>query len=243
MADSVRRLMVAVEGPTEDNFVRQILHPHLWSHGIAVSSTIVGKAKAAARGNSGKGSRGGGCYADWERDIHNCLKDNPSRDFRLTTLFDLYGLPGDFPGRDRIASDRSQADRCDRLQRILACQINDWRFIPYLQLHEFEALVMACLPDLEALYDAPDQLAGLARLRAEVASLKPEEINDSKVTAPSKRLERLVPGYRKQQDGPDAIELAGLPSVRLQCPRFGAWLTQLELLGDEDPHPGQADWI
>lgn len=231
MADPVRRLIVAVEGQTEDNFVRRILQPHLWGFGIVVSATIVGKAKAAARGNSGNGARGGGCYADWERDIRNCLKDNPSPHFRLTTLFDLYGLPDDFPGRDRIASDRSQADRCDRLEQAMACRIDDWRFIPYLQLHEFEALVMACLTDLEGLYDAPDQLAGLARLQAEVAALQPEEINDSKETAPSKRLERLIPGYRKKKDGPDAVEKAGLNHVRSRCRRFNAWLSRLEGLG------------
>ncbi len=89
MADPFRRLIVAVEGQTEDNFVRRILQPHLLSYGIYASSTIVGKAKAAVRRNNGKGARGGGCYSDWERDISNCLRDNPSPNFRLTTLFDL----------------------------------------------------------------------------------------------------------------------------------------------------------
>jgi hypothetical protein len=228
MADPLRRLIVAVEGPTEDNFVRRILRPHLWGYGIAVLSTIVGNAKAAARGSNGKGARGGGCYSDWERDIRNCLKDNPSRDFRLTTLFDLYGLPDDFPERDRIASDRSQADRCDRLEQAMASRIDDWRFTPYLQLHEFEALVMAFLPILGELYDDHTQLDGLARLQSEVASLCPEDINDSPVTAPSKRLLRHIPDYSKCQDGPDAIELAGLDHVRIRCTRFNSWLTRLE---------------
>ena len=66
MVDSVTRLIFAVEGRTEDNFVRSSLRDHLWGFGLASSSTIVGKAKAAARGNSGRGMRGGGCYADWE---------------------------------------------------------------------------------------------------------------------------------------------------------------------------------
>jgi hypothetical protein len=112
MIGPVRRLMIVVEGPTEDNFVRSILQPHLWGFSLAVSSTIVGKAKAAARGNTRKGSRGGGCYADWEKDIRNCLKDNPSSDFRLTTLFDFYGLPNDFPEEVRKATNRSPEDRC-----------------------------------------------------------------------------------------------------------------------------------
>lgn len=230
MPASVSRLIIAVEGPTEDNFVRQVLMPYLAPLGINTSSTIVGKAKAAARGNSGKGARGGGCYADWEKDIRNCLKDNQSGEFRLTTLFDLYGLPRDFPEQEPTPEDRSKANRCDRLQQVLANRIGDWRFIPYLQLHEFEALVMASLSSLASLYDAPDQLTGLERLQAEVASLQPEEINESPNTAPSKRLLQHIPGYSKIKDGPNAIELAGLGYVRERCPRFHAWLSRLESL-------------
>lgn len=61
-----------------------------------------------------------------------------------------------------------------------------------------------------------------------MSSLQPEEINDSKETAPSKRLERLIPGYSKTQHGPDVIERSGLAHVRSRCPRFNAWLGQLE---------------
>ena len=69
----------------------------------------------------------------------------------------------------------------------------------------------------------------LARLHAEVASLAPVEINDSTETAPSKRLNRLIPGYSKTQHGPDVIERAGLTHVRSRCPRFDYWLTRLEM--------------
>jgi hypothetical protein len=113
----------------------------------------------------------------------------------------------------------------------LADKINDWRFIPYIQLHEFEALVMACLPFLESLYDDHEQLNGLASLQIEVASLQPEEINDSRDTAPSKRLLRHIPDYRKVSDGPYAIYSAGLAHVRNRCPRFDAWIKRLESLG------------
>jgi hypothetical protein len=205
MADSVTRLIFAVEGRTEDNFVRNSLRDHLWGFGLASSSTIVGKAKAAARGNSARGVRGAGRWL-------------------------LCRLGDNFPMRNRIASDHSQADRCDRLQQVLADKINDWRFIPYIQLHEFEALVMACLPFLESLYDNHEQLNGLASLQIEVASLQPEEINDSR--APSKRLLRHIPDYRKATDGPDAIHKAGLTLVRNHCPRFDAWIMRLESLSE-----------
>jgi hypothetical protein len=231
MNPAPKRLIVVVEGQTESNFVNRVLRSHLLRSGIAATATIVGKAKAADRGRSGPGVRGGNGYADWKRDIRNCLNSNRGQDFWLTTLCDLYGLPDDFPGWAPQAGDQDTAARCDRLEQALKNDIDDWRFSPYIQRHEFEALVLAAQDCLGDLFDADDQLSGLAMLRSEVAGMAPEEINDSPTTAPSKRLLRRIPGYRKAEDGPDAIELAGLPSVRSQCPRFDAWLTGLELWG------------
>ena len=192
-----KRLIVVVEGQTERNFVDRVLRPHLQHFGITVSATVVGKAKAADRGQSGPGARGGNRYADWRRDIRN----------------------------------QNTAARRERLEQALQNDIDDRRFKPYIQRHEFEALVLAAKDCLADLYDAEDQLSGLARLQAEIAGMAPEEINDSPKTAPSKRLLRQIPGYCKAEDGPDAIELAGLSSVRDQCPRFDAWLTGLQVWG------------
>ena len=231
MNPAPKRLIVVVEGPTESNFVNRVLRSHLLRSGIAATATIVGKAKAADRGRSGPGTRGGNRYADWKRDIRNCLASNRSSDFQLTTLCDLYGLPDDFPGWESQPGDQDTAARCDRLEQALKDDIADWRFTPYIQRHEFEALVLAAQDCLGDLFEAADQLSGLVRLRFDIAGMAPEEINDSPTTAPSKRLLGRIPGYRKSEDGPDAIELVGLPSVRSQCPRFDAWLTSLELWG------------
>jgi hypothetical protein len=225
LTDHSVHIVFVVEGYTEAAFVDRLLVPYLCSRGLSAHpATIVGKTKALKLGQT---QRGGGFFSDWLKDLKR-ITANPNPAFRFTTLFDLYGLPPDFPDQELRTSDRSQANRCDRLERAMAIRINDRRFIPYLQLHEFEALVMACLPKLEELYDESTQLNGLARLQSEVASLCPEDINDSPVTAPSKRLLRRIPGYSKCQDGPDAIELAGLDHVRSRCPRFNNWLSRLE---------------
>jgi len=55
-----------------------------------------------------------------------------------------------------------------------------------------------------------------------------EEINDSPVTAPSKRVEALVPGYEKPLLGVLAVLEIGLSRIREECPHFDGWLTQLE---------------
>ena len=81
-----RRLIVVVEGQTEANFVNRVLRLHLRAFGIDAAATIVGKAKAADRGLSGPGARGGHRFADWKRDIRICLNSNPGNAFLLTTL-------------------------------------------------------------------------------------------------------------------------------------------------------------
>jgi hypothetical protein len=104
-----------------------------------------------------------------------------------------------------------------------------------IQSHEFEALVLSVSHCLVDLFDADDQRVGLVMLQAEIADIPPEDINDSPLTSPSHRLRRLIPGYRKAVDGPDAIELAGLQAVRSLCPRFDQWLSRLESLGNKPP--------
>jgi hypothetical protein len=160
-------------------------------------------------------------------------------------LCDLYGLPADFPDRAHQPGDARTGSRCERLEQAMVRDITGssddcgvWRLIPYIQCHEFEALVLAASHGLFALFDADDQRAGLVTLQADISGIPPEDINDSPQTSPSHRLRRLIPGYRKPLHGPDAIEKAGLPAVRAVCPRFHQWLSRLETLGQGGHAPG-----
>jgi hypothetical protein len=66
----------------------------------------------------------------------------------------------------------------------------------------------------------------LKEIRDSFAS--PEEIDDSPITAPSKRVEALVPGYEKPLLGVLAVLEIGLDTIRSQCPYFDAWVARLE---------------
>lgn len=224
------RLIIVVEGPTEEDFVKESLVGHLANYGVFASATVVGKEMAYRRGHQRPGARGGGLFRHWKRDIDRILRHDSSDDLRVTTLWDLYGLPEDFPGLDKHGADPDTRRRCDALERSLANIINDRRFMPYIQRHEFEALVLASLPSLAELLDAEDDLAGLAALEAKIEGINPEDINDGKETAPSKRLLTHIPGFRKTLHGPIATGDTGLVSLRQQCPRFDAWLSALEAL-------------
>lgn len=223
------RLIIVVEGQTEEAFVNDVLRPHLAARQIYVSATIVGKTIALRRGHR---QRGGGAFCHWQADIERILKGDSTPTLRVTTLFDLYGLPGDFPGLETHSKKPDSVKRCEALQAELAALFEDRRFIPYLQRHEFEALVFAALSALRGLFDAKDDLDGFTALETILESATPEEINNGETTAPSKRLAAHLPGYAKTLHGPLALEEAGLAQVRQACPRFDAWLTHLEGLGE-----------
>ena len=221
------RLVVLVEGQTEEAFVNDLLIPHLSALGVYSSATIVG---TPARRGSAPLRKGGGSWQKWFRDLQRVSQEQKGADVRITTLFDLYGLPVGFPGLKEHASDADMNRRCEILQAALADKVGDWRLIPYIQRHEFEALVLASLPALEELLDAEDDLEGLAQLQKEIGELAPEDINDGKDTAPSKRLLKHIPGYRKTLHGPLVTYETGLQVLRESCPRFHEWLAQLEEL-------------
>jgi hypothetical protein len=111
-------------------------------------------------------------------------------------------------------------------------QIGDRRFLPYIQVHEFETFLFV---DLEVLAgQAPDIVDAkkVAALEEKTKSLAPEAINDSPMSAPSKRIKACAPGFRKNIHGLQAVQSIGLSRLRTACPRFGAWLTRLEQLAE-----------
>jgi hypothetical protein len=107
-------------------------------------------------------------------------------------------------------------------------EIDDKRFIPYIQLHEFEALVFS-KPDMikYEYYGRETEVSKLAVMLIEKDN-NPELINDSAVTAPSKRIEVLIPEYDKVNSGVLILKAIGIDHIRSQCKHFNEWLTRLE---------------
>jgi hypothetical protein len=224
----VKRLLIVVEGQTEEAFVKHTLGPHLAPREIFSTPIVVTTKRDRLTGK--KTGRGGGFWKNWKKDIRRLFLDSDPTT-RFTTLFDLYGLPEDFPSVPDLPMPPDHATHVSRLESAMARDVGgDQRFIPYLQRHEFEALVLAGLKNLERLLDASDDLAGLEALRAELGSTPPEDVNDGEETAPSKRLLRHIPSYQKTVHGPLVVEQAGVASLRALCPRFDGWVSTLESL-------------
>ena len=220
------RLYILVEGETEERFVKNVLAPHLRGHHIDTYPVIV----ETRRDHLGRKHRGGGNWGKWSRDLQRLTGQQKGNDVRFTTLFDLYGLPAAFPGLKEHGAVANTRLRVERLEEALKASTGDWRFIPYLQRHEFEALVLAGLDALEALLDDQADREGVQKLRALVATTAPEDVDDGENTAPSKRLGALVSSYRKTLHGPLVVESTELAKLRERCTRFNEWIAKLEEL-------------
>jgi len=153
-------------------------------------------------------------------------------------MVDLYGLRAlsdEFPGWDKAASISNPYAKVSTLEEAWKADIQHPRFIPYLQLHEFEALLLASPKHLgEEFIGCDEQIRRLGGMASQFKS--PELIDDGENTAPSKRIIAELPQYagRKASAGPIIAEKIGLQALRAKCPHFAEWLSQLEKLAVRD---------
>ena len=217
----MKHILILCEGQTEQTFVKRVLAPH-FQHFDKHITPIVLKTKKEKSGGKVRG--GVSSYAKIRSDIRGLLRDRHAT--CVTTMLDYYGLPGDFPGKNSIPRG-TPYDRVEHLEQAFAEDIEDRRFVPFLMLHEFEALLFVDLSVVREMVTDSGGSQGSAHL-PDVSN--PEEINDGQDTHPSARLKQLVPGYGKVLHGPRAVERIGLVRIRNQCPHFDGWLKKLEAL-------------
>src|SRR5690606_23052803 len=136
---AVTRVLAVVEGRSEELFLQRVLAPHLASRGVYVSAMKVLR---------GKGARGGGSsWQPWRTHIEGLLKEQPKTGLMVTTLLDLYRIPRDTPGYSPPGGNGEE--RAEIMLRAIRDQLGaDPRLVPYIQVHEFEALLYS---DLNAL--------------------------------------------------------------------------------------------
>lgn len=224
------RLLIHVEGETEETFVNEALAPHLYGIGYQ-------KVSARLLGNSRNRDRRGGIRS-WNSvraDIIKHLKED--RECLATTMVDYYALPKDgsraWPGRLEAGgkpfpekAPLVQAALFADIRRELGDDFHARRFVPYVMMHEFEGLLFSDCQRFATGIGRPELAEEFQSIRDAFPS--PEEINDSPITAPSKRVEALVTGYQKPLLGALAALEIGLENIRKACPHFRAWVEQLE---------------
>ena len=231
------RLFVHVEGETEETFVNLVLAPHLYDLGyVEVVARLIGDQRERSH-------RGGiRPWTETRRGIVNQLRQDAG--LFVTTMIDYYGLPtqgaGAWPGR-------AEANRLPFLQRAahvenairsdvateMGDSFNPGRFVPYVMMHEFEAMLFSDCERFAEAIGRPELAVSFQAIRDGFDT--PEEINDSPVTAPSRRIENLAPDYQKPVDGTAAVSAIGLATIGQECPHFGQWLERLKSLTPYSP--------
>lgn len=224
------RLYFYVEGRTEQGYVKRVLQPHLAKFGV----WVMGPVLTASGRRHGYTSRGGGRrYQPMRNDLGKLLKQDAHADARFTTMFDLYALYDGFPGLDEAEKQRHiPRARILTLEQAFAADVGDHRFIPHIQLHEFETILLCDPSNFALVYE--NSSAGITALQDAVsATNSPEFVNDGASTAPSKRIIRVFPRYigQKTTIGVDLAECVGIDKTRSLCPHFDQWLKTLESLG------------
>ena len=221
----MNRVRVLVEGQTEQAFITDILKPYFETRGTYLHAVMFKRTGGITR------------YDKAKNVIISSLKEDPG--LICTTMVDFYGMPSDWP-------DRNQANRCTHyldkankvesnilsdLKESLGDSFNPRRIVPYVQMHEFEAL----------LFSSPEKLAkglGDVNLSSSFSDISnkysnPEEINDNYETCPSRQIIKAFPGFRKTMNGLTDAKEIGLEIMRLKCPHFNDWIGKLEGIGEQ----------
>jgi hypothetical protein len=227
----VVRLFVIVEGETEETFVNELLAPHLLAKGFgSVSAKIMGNARLRRK-------RGG--VRDWPGVKAEILRHlRTDKHVFVTTMVDYYGMPSDprlsgaWPGR-REASKLEFKTKGSHVESALAADIRKHlkdasRFIPFVVMHEFEALLFSNSARFATSIGRAEISARFQEIRDGFNS--PEEINDSPATHPAQRIIELVPEYQKPLFGNIAALDIGFEPICRECAHFRAWLERLERL-------------
>ncbi|UKP01052.1 DUF4276 family protein (plasmid) [Nostoc sp. UHCC 0870] len=211
------RVNIFVEGQTEETFVRELLYGYFLAKNIYLNPILV---KTSSTGKGGVVS-----YAKIKPQLNRkCLEDKTAI---VTTMFDMYALPNDFPGSHSIPKTKDPFQKAEHLEREMGKDVGHKNFIPNLLVHEFEGLLYS-QPDAFSLWFDEGVVSILQAERHAFPS--PEHINDHPQKAPSKRIRNCCKGYDKALHGSLLALDIGLDTIRQECQHFHQWLLRLENL-------------
>ena len=196
---------ISVEGSTEERFIKTTLSPHFWDMGIFLHPINIGGNVTLQR-------------------VARDIKMLADRDGYVTTMYDFYGFEG-----------KNLNETKDSLEGKIKNYINNpsviHKIFPYIQMYEFEGLLFSspiaineCVSPIQS---NPTSISKWAQDILDHFDNNPEAINDSKETAPSKRLNKQT-NYKKTIDGPNIAKQIGLIEIRRKCAGFDKWIALIE---------------
>jgi hypothetical protein len=214
----MKRVIIICEGETEREFCQNVLATHLIHRDIHIQAPLIKKTM--------------GGIVKWDilkREIETHLQEP---NVVVTTFIDYYGVyqKHSFPNweeAERIVDKNKRMDFLENAMKMSIAESIRHRYIPYLQLHEFEGLLFN---DIQIFHEQVPkaELVGLTELQKTFEDYdNPEMINNSKETSPSHRLKRIIKGYNKPLYGHYFAEAIGINRIREKSPRFNEWITKI----------------
>lgn len=213
----MKRIYIVVEGQTEQEFVNSLLAPYLGNFGLLSVTPILIRTSKIGRGGLVN-------YRHLVNTINGLLKTSTRTDFIVTTFVDFFRIPHSMPEYDASMAKPTKIGQVESLEQTLADIINDRRFLPYIQLHEFETLLFSTNNGFEHYF--------MAQQANETQSIvtrykNPEEINSTPQGAPSKRILSIHEDYDKVIEGNLIALEIGIKAILSKCPRFKEWVDLL----------------
>lgn len=216
----MKRLIIICEGQTEQEFCNDILQPHFNQFGIVIQNPTIKKM--------------GGGIVNWsalKHQIETHLKQDQTA--YVTSLIDFYGIHAnhDYPNWTHANQQKDKNIGMNLMEKGMFSDISvllQSRFIPYIQLHEFEGLLFCNIDVFNNGFEENEFLDYNYLVETIDNNPNPELINDGSFTAPSKRLKRIIKDYSKITHGSLIAQDIGINKIRTKCPRFNKWISILE---------------
>lgn len=165
-------------------------------------------------------------WAVLKRQLINHLHEG---EVSVSMFIDYYRIKDSysFPGWEEAKQIENVYDKMKclfcRMKNDMPEELRD-RFIPYIQLHEFEGLLFSDISVFKNNFTS-DELQFSELEEAVKSADTPEEINNGPATAPSVRLMKAIAGYNKVVYGACLASEIGLTSIRSKCKLFDEWIT------------------
>lgn len=211
----MKRIYIIVEGQTEQEFVKSIIAPHLQQFGIYSVTPVLIRTSKSGRGGFVN-------YEHLKNDAVKLLRSQKD-DFIVSMFVDFFRIP-EIPQKEKWEQMTNHKEQVEEMEKCIKDDIKDHRFIPYIQLHEFEALLFSSNKGFETYFTKDNALETQQIIDA---FDNPEEINTTPSGAPSKRLLAIKDDYEKVIEGNLIALEVGMNEILIKCPRFKAWIEKL----------------
>ena len=221
----MKKIFIVTEGQSETNFVKKVMVPYFADRCILIPNTVITKTDNR-RGRTYKG--GVANYSQIRNTLSKTLAvSSKDKDAFVTTMFDFYRLPTDVPGvmdSEKICDPYEKVELIER--GILNSEGYDGKFFfPYIELHEFEAMLFTDITKLKEAYFEYDLTALEECIKVQS---NPELINNGEETAPSKRILNCIDCFDKANVGVDVLGKMGIENIAEKCRHFSEWMNRIE---------------